>query len=222
MMFAMRKGWILQDPCQIRGGSQAPEVKNPVIPTREQVAQIIEKSPTQYKALFAIAAWGGLRKGELLELRREDLVREIIDGETFFKVTVRRSAVWLQEGKVEIRKPKWDSDREVILPSTISNLIREHLREIPLNPNALLFPTKPNQQIHLGNHKLNRVWSKIRNDVNYSGSLHTLRSFSGTIYAEAGATLRETMDRLGHQSSAAAIRYQKNSGRQIQLVKRLG
>lgn len=35
-----------------------------------------------------------------------------------------------------------------------------------------------------------------------------LRHLAGTLTAQAGATLRETMDRLGHSSPQAALRYQ--------------
>lgn len=38
--------------------------------------------------------------------------------------------------------------------------------------------------------------------------LHDLRHLAGTLTAQAGATLRETMDRLGHSSPQAAMRYQ--------------
>lgn len=221
--FALRKGWISTDPCQIRGGSQPPSVKNPVIPSVEQVELIIENAPEQYKAFFAIAAWGGLRKGELLELRRKDIERFEYDRQTLFKVSVRRGIIWLEEGNVEIRAPKWESSREVLLPPLTSEPVRNLLMRIPLDPEALLFPTHANRPYeHLGNHKLNRVWYKLRSVANYDGSMYTLRSFAGTQYAMAGATLRETMDRLGHSSAATAMRYQKNAGRESSLIQNLG
>jgi len=36
-----------------------------------------------------------------------------------------------------------------------------------------------------------------------------------------GATLREIMDRLGHSNTRTAMIYQKNSGRELELVQRL-
>ena len=38
--------------------------------------------------------------------------------------------------------------------------------------------------------------------------LHDLRHLAGALTAQAGATTRELMDRLGHSSVAAAMRYQ--------------
>lgn len=221
--FAIRKGWIAIDPCQIRGGSQSPEVKNKSIPTVEQVKLIIEKAPEEYKAYFAIAAWGGLRKGELLELRRRDFSLINNEPENMYKVQVERAVIWLPRGQVEVRPPKWESMREVLLPPQITALVRAHLNKTSLDPEALLFPRNNRRPYdHLANHKITRIWSVARTCAEYQGSLHSLRSFAGTQYAVAGATLRETMVRLGHSSAQAAMRYQKTAGRENNLVRKLG
>lgn len=220
--FALRKGWIATDPCQIRGGSQSPIIKNFSIPTVEQVKIIIDSAPDEYKALFAIAAWGGLRKGELLELRRKDVLYINNEQDNLVQINVQRAVIWLHNGEVQVRLPKWESVRDVLLPASVTGIIKSHLNSISLDPEALLFPTNGKRAYeHIGNHKLNRVWYKARMSSNYNGSLHTLRSFAGTQYSVAGATLRETMERLGHSSSQAAMRYQKDVGRSGQLVGKL-
>ena len=217
--FAMKKGWIAKDPCDIRGGTQAPRVKNPIIPTREQAELIVELAPEDLKGLFLIASWGGFRKGELLELRRKDIRLDESTG--LYSVKASRSAIWLPGGRVEIRAPKYESGRENYLPEFCSEAIRKHLLRVPLNPEALLF-SEPGTNKHYPNHKLNRTWDKIRKQAGYSGTLHTLRSFAGTQYALANATTREIMDYLGHNNIKTAMRYQKNPGRQVALAERLG
>ena len=217
--FALKKGWILKDPCDIRGGTQAPSVKNPTIPTREQADLILELAPDNLKALIVMASWGGLRKGELLELRRKDFR---LDDETgLYSVSASRGVIWLPGGEVEIRAPKYESGREIWLPEICTEIIRKHLHRIPLDPEALLF-TEPGTSHHYPNHKLNRSWEKIRKASGYTGTLHTLRSFAGTQYAMANATTREIMDFLGHSNIKTAMRYQKNPGRQVALAKKLG
>jgi integrase len=221
--FAMRKGWISADPCQIRGGSRSPEVKNNSIPTVEQVKTIIENSPEEYRALFAIAAWGGLRKGELLELRRKDVLYINNKSENLIQIKVDRAVIWLPGGEIQVRLPKWESSRRLLLPAHVTPLVKSQLNRITLDPEGLLFPTNFKRSYdHLGNHKLNRVWHNTRRVANYQGSLHSLRSFAGTHFAMAGATLRETMERLGHSSPQAAMRYQKTAGRELSLVRELG
>jgi integrase len=220
--FALRKGWIATDPCQIRRGSQSPAAKNDCIPTVEQVKTIIENAPDEYKALFAIAAWGGLRKGELLELRRKDCLYINEGQENMFQISIQRAIIWLPGGAIEVRLPKWESSREVLLPPSVTTLVKSQLNKISLDPEALLFPTHFKRPYdHLGNHKLNRIWFRVKSEANYPGTLHSLRSFAATQYSVAGATLRETMTRLGHTSPNTAMRYQRDASRSLELVARL-
>jgi len=48
--------------------------------------------------------------------------------------------------------------------------------------------------------------------------LHALRHYAGTKYARAGATVKETMARLGHSTSEAAMRYQHAGNRDDDLA----
>lgn len=217
--FALKKGWIPKDPCDIRGGTQAPSVKNQIIPTREQAELIVELAPDNLKALFLLASWGGFRKGELLELRRKDIRFDEDSG--LYLVNASRGVIWLPKGKVEIRLPKYESGRENPLPEFCNEMIRKHLHSISLDPEALLFPD-PETNNHFPNHKLNRAWGKIRKGSGYPGRFHTLRHFAGTEYAMTNATLKEIMDRLGHNNIDTAMRYQKNPGRQVALARKLG
>jgi integrase len=217
--FALSKGWIARDFCQIRGGTQAPRVKNPIIPTKEQADLILELAPDNLKTLVLLASWGGFRKGELLELRRKDFRFDEDSG--LYMVSANRGVIWLPGGKVEIRLPKYESGRANLLPEFCNEAIRKHLHSVSLDPEALVFPA-PGTNEHYPNHKLNRTWEKIRKQSGYTGSLHTLRSFAGTQYAMTNATAREIMDYLGHNNIKTAMRYQKNPGRQVALARKLG
>jgi integrase len=220
--FALRKGWISADPCQIRGGGQAPSPMSVNIPSVLQVRIMIDTAPLELKALFAIAAWGGLRKGEILELRRKDVLYVNNESSQLALIRVQRAVIWLKDGQTQVRPPKWDSARDVLLPSQASKLVAELLDRSPQDPDALLFPARPTRFLeHLGNHRLNRVWYKVRSSSEYSGTFHSLRSFAGTQFVVAGATLRETMSRLGHSSAKTAMRYQASLGREEQLVRGL-
>lgn len=217
--FALRKGWIAKDPCDIPGGTQAPSVKNPIIPTRQEAEMIIELAPENLKALFLMASWGGFRKGELLELRRKDISFDEALG--LYKVDASRGVIWLPGGNTEVRSPKYESGRGNWLPPFCNEIVRKHLHTVPLDPEALLFPD-PGTNKHYSNHRLNRTWDRIRKASGYTGTLHTLRSFAGTEYAMANATAREIMDYLGHTNIKTAMRYQKNPGRQVDLARKLG
>ena len=220
MRYALDSGFIAENPCKIRGAGSVQTRVAEVIATRTEATQILEVSPPKLKALFAIALWGGLRKGELLELRRKDLDQF---GQLGYTISIQRAVVWLPKGLVSVREPKWSSRRKVALPEAISGVISSHLIAMgTIDPEALLFPYRDDFEEHYPNHALNRLWEKIRKETGYKGSIHSLRHFAGTSYGMTGATLREIMDRLGHSNTKTAMIYQKNSGREQELVTRLG
>tara|TARA_B110000503_G_scaffold19161_1_gene28532 strand:- start:2805 stop:3905 length:1101 start_codon:yes stop_codon:yes gene_type:complete len=219
MRYALESGYVVSNPCQLRGAGSAISRPNKPIASKDQASQILEFAPVELKALFAIALWGGLRKGELLELRRKDLIK---DESGVYLVSIQRAVIWLSEGVIQVKEPKWASRRNVALPRGLNDLITSHLNSMgSIDPEALLFPYHSDYSIHYPNHAINRVWAKIRKSTGYVGSLHSLRSFAGTNYAMTGATLREIMDRLGHNNYKTAMRYQRNSGRELELVGRL-
>ena len=219
MRYASDSGFIAENPCKIRGAGSVQTRVPEVIATKAEAAHILEVSPPKLKALFAIALWGGLRKGELLELRRKDL--EQLD-QLGYTISIQRAVVWLPKGLIQVREPKWSSRRKVGLPGAISEVILSHLKAMgTIDPEALLFPYQNDFNEHYPNHALNRLWEKIRKETGYKGSIHSLRHFAGTSYGMTGATLREIMDRLGHSNTRTAMIYQKNSGRELELVQRL-
>ena len=60
-------------PPKIRGAGNAP-VKQVVVPaTFDEIAVIIDEMPERLRLLIVLAAFVGLREGELLELRRSDV-----------------------------------------------------------------------------------------------------------------------------------------------------
>jgi integrase len=67
---AVEARFIAVNPCGIRGAASdgAPEMR---IATVDQVAAIAERVPARYRALVLVAAFGGLRWGELAGLRRK-------------------------------------------------------------------------------------------------------------------------------------------------------
>ena len=87
---AVRERVIAKNPCHIpgAGGSRA---KRRTVATPEQVSAIVEAIPGPYKAAVLLAAWGGLRRGEILALQRDDLDLEACT------VSVHRNQVELLE-----------------------------------------------------------------------------------------------------------------------------
>jgi len=219
MTWAHKRNWIAINPCDIERGS-AYTPSEPPAPTSEQVRVMLECASNELKAIIALAAFGGLRKGEIFELRRRDF--EIVEdqGERWMRVSISRGVIWNQ-GVPEVRKPKTEAGiRKLLLPLTASEFLIKYLTQVPVDPDALLFSKANNK--HWGEYDLNPIWRKVRSTASYAGRFHSLRTFAATEFAKANPTNQELMDRFGHRDIKTAMRYQRSTGRDMELLRRLG
>lgn len=218
--YALEKRWITSNPCTIkRAGVYKSEQGQ--IPTWEQVELMISIAPEPLKTLLAIATEGGLRKGELLELRRKDIDLKPGNASKQIAIKVARSVVWVQ-GKPKPKAPKTGASvRAVLLPAQASELLRAHLLKVDINPEALLFSRGSNSLEHFGEHQLRNLWEKVREQAGYKGVFHSLRGFHLTQYGLRGATIKELQDRAGHSTPQMVMVYQYNTGRESELVANL-
>ena len=220
--YAIKKGYLQLSPCRIEGAGNYQPATVPDVPNLEQVRAMITEAQFPWKAFLSLAAWGGFRKGELLELRRKDIVKAEIDGQTLFTLKVRRAVIW--DGKEAIvREPKTPgSIRDVMLPAVASQELQTHLKELPLGSDQLIFPNQRNSAKHQGEFELRAAWKQAQEVSGYSGRFHSLRAFAATQYGLLGATAVELMDRLGHRNVRTAMRYQRTTGREAALMRELG
>lgn len=162
-------------------------------------------------------AWGGLRYGEVTELRRRDIElgqRIGADGKTLLptaKINVTRAVVWSKGSGAVVKAPKSEAGvRLVPLSTRAAVVLTEFLTgdSAPADPDALLW-TALGGDGHLRYSVYWRIWG---NAVEKAGveyfSAHGLRHYAATLYAQAGATLAELQAIVGHSTAQAAMRYQ--------------
>lgn len=222
MTWAHKRKWVASNPCDIERGTSYKSAE-PETPTPKQVAIMQENASAPFDIILAIAAWGGLRKGEILELRRKDVDKvQAEDGTTFVSLNIRRAVIW--EGAQAIVKATKTakSVRQVILPAPASALVDAYLKTISIDPEALLFSNKPGLNEHWGEFKIKPYWAAVCAHAGFKGRFHSLRSFAMTQYAITGATNQDLMDRAGHNNIATAMRYQRGTRREFELVRKLG
>lgn len=200
-----RRPLVDVNPCQVEHASKVDRVSESVPATPAEVFTITQAMPERLRAAVLIAAWGGLRFGELTELRRSDV---LLDGN---KVAVRvsRGVTWLRgEGPV-VGSPKSTAGRRTVhLPPSLRDDIARHLDEhTGPAPDALLFPSAGGG--HLNPSTLMKPYRRAREAAGRPDlRWHDLRHTAGTTAAKAGATLRENMARMGHSTIAASLVYQ--------------
>ena len=174
------------------------------VATIEQVEALSQAVPARYRVAVLLAAYTGLRQGELFGLARKHF------DATAHTVTVERSVKRLQGQPAYLGKTKTaGSVRTVELPATIGRELSLHLAQYcGASDNALIFTTGGGQL--MTSSELCTWFIPARNRVGLLGfKWHALRHTGATIAASTGASLPALMNRLGHTSVRAALHYQK-------------
>jgi integrase len=191
---------IERNPCVLKGAGQAKTSHRPRPATLAELAKLAESMPERLQLAVLLAAWCGLRFGELTELRRRDID---LPGRV---IHVRRAVVRVK-GQTVIGKPKSEASvRDVAIPPHLMPTITRHLSFVA-GKDALLFPGDHGQ--HLAPSSLYRHFYPARKAAGRPDlRWHDLRHTGATLAAATGASLADLMARLGHSTAGAAMRYQ--------------
>ena len=194
---------LTANPARIRGATQVRRARKIRPASVPQLAAITEGMRPAYQAMVLLAAWCGLRFGELAELRRAD-----IDTRAGV-VHVRRGVTHPSTGPV-VGTPKSAAGvRDVAIPPHLLPAIEAHLAEHVLpGRDALLFVSPHGAHLRSDS----RMHDEFRAAAKAAGrpdlTFHDLRHTGATLAAATGATLAELMARLGHSTPNAAMLYQ--------------
>ena len=111
-MTAVSEDVVAANPCRIRGAGAAKTKHQTRTATLPEIEAITAAMPARYRAMVLLAAWCGLRFGELAELRRGDID---LEGRV---VRVQRG-VTRANGEVWVGDPKSEAGRRTVgLPRT--------------------------------------------------------------------------------------------------------
>jgi integrase len=104
---AITEGLRSDNPCQVKGAHSASSEKAIAVPREEDVTLIAEHINPRHIALVLLAAYSGLRFGELTALTRKDFIPETRDGKPAYQVRVER-ALTLVEGRHVVDMPNFN------------------------------------------------------------------------------------------------------------------
>lgn len=220
---AVIDGRIKTNPCQIRGAASASTGRKTTPPTAAELQKMIDAMPDRFRAAIVIAAWTGVRYGELTELRRKDIEVVTVGNEKTIVVNVSRGVTQVTGQGFVVGKTKSEAGvRSIVLPPHVNAAVLTHLKEhVGRFPESLLFPG-PDGVKHLSQSTFHRHWETARAAAKRTDlPWHGLRHYGATRAAIAGATLKELQTRLGHSTVAAAMRYQHTAGRDEELARRM-
>ncbi|OIO31719.1 MAG: integrase [Nitrospirae bacterium CG1_02_44_142] len=173
--------------------------KLPIVLSKEEVAKILSSVDNiKHRAMLMLAYSAGLRVGEIVRLKIED-----IDSERML---------------IHIKGSKGRKDRYTLLSEMALQTLRGYWRQY--KPDKWLF-----EGARAGRYISTRTVDKIlehaceRADIKKDVSVHTLRHSFATHLLEGGTDLRYIQELLGHQSSKTTEIYTHVSTKSIGKIK---
>lgn len=200
-----------ENPCQIKSAGKPPKPRDVKPLTPAELVKVSESVPETYRAAVLVAAWCGLRFGELIELRRKDVHTE---GERM-TLKIRRAATVVHNKEAIVHNtlvvgpPKTDAGiRDVTVPPHVAAILRDHMAKYTgSGPESFVFTTTRGLRL-----SKTAFTKSVKNGFAAVGKpdmrVHDLRHVGATLAAQAGATTKELMNRLGHTTPGMAMRYQ--------------
>lgn len=168
------------------------------IPTPEDVGLLLAVADTQMRTFIALCAFAGLRLGEAggVQLRDVDFVRK--------RLKVTRQVQRAPGATIEVRAPKYGSERVVHLADGLIDLIAEHVTEAgTVGAEQWLF-SQGGGPVH--QNSVGYWWRKTLEAAGLSGiKLHDLRHFYASGLIAAGCDVVTVQRSLGHAKATTTL-----------------
>jgi len=198
---AVRDRVIAQDPSD---GVTGPRLRRRdaamSIPAPDQVALLLAASDGRYRAFLALSAFAGLRLGEAagLQVRDVDFLRQ--------QLKVARQVQRAPGGSIEVRAPKYGSERVVYLPDALLSLLAAHIASYRPgdDPTRWLFEATQGQPPH--QNTVGHAWRQACRRGGVAGfTLHDLRHFYASGLIANGCDVVTVQRALGHAKATTTL-----------------
>lgn len=197
---AIRDGYLVRDPSL---NVKLPRARRAeaamVIPTPAEVGALVDYADAGFEAYVALCAFAGLRRGEACAIEVGDI--DFL-GRT---IKVRRQLVLNGRDDVDIRAPKYGSERTVPAPDALLELLAEHIRRHSPGDD----PSRPMfAGVADGRLSPNQVWRRFKAAQTEAGvdtHLHALRHYYASGLIRAGCDPVTVQRAMGHSTPSVTL-----------------
>lgn len=156
--------------------------------TPDQVRQIISLAAEPFRTMFCVLAATGIRAGELLGLKVDDLDfdRKILH--------IRRSVI---RGRAQSVKSK-ASQKPLPMPDALAEILKQHLRTYRESPERWLFANNRKRPYAADKVVMQRLWPILDGLKIPRCGLHAFRHFHASQLLEVGAAPQVTQAQMRH------------------------
>jgi len=170
----------------------------PVILSQKEVKSILESTTNiKHKAMLTIIYALGLRSGELINLKLEDIHKD--------------------RKQVHIKTAKGNKDRVLPIPKTLKPIMNQYYKKY--KPSVYLFNGQGKPQYNAQSLRKVLKSSCRKAGINKTVTVHSLRHAYATHLMDLGTDVRIIQELLGHQSIKTTMIYTHVTTRSIQKIK---
>lgn len=171
-----------------------------VLPTVDDVGKVMKAAEPSFQAFIALAAFAGLRLGEAAGLQVGDI--------DFLRRTlaVRRQVQRAGIGTVEVRAPKYGSERVVYLADGLLELLSEHVAQHRPGEELTRWLFVATTGLPPHQNTVGHQWRKACKSAKLGGfTLHDLRHFYASGLIAAGCDVVTVQRALGHAKATTTL-----------------
>lgn len=170
-----------------------------VVLTVEDMNLLEKQAPDRFKAMIHLGAWAGLRMGELIALRWQDILWD-------------HNVIHVQQARKHDRSiglPKNGKKRKVPVAEQTLDLLRQHRRDFGAGMNDLLFTTggqRGGRPLDANNWRTH-VWTPLVEACGFDPkpTPHDLRHGHAGLMVMQGMDWKVLSDRLGHHKPSFTL-----------------
>lgn len=164
-----------------------------------QVRALVDVMPLRCRAMVITQAGLGLRLGELLALRVQDV--------DFLRRTVRVEWQTSPDGKHRVPPKTPRSRRTLPLPGVVADALAAHITDFPQVDDGSLFTTT-NGNLYRHEHYGARVFAPAVREAGLPGGTtsHHLRHHFASVLLAAGESVVAVAERLGHENATLVLK----------------
>ncbi|MCS5715104.1 site-specific integrase [Herbiconiux sp. CPCC 205716] len=197
--------------------ADAPDSIGPTFPSSDDVSALLATAEgTPFAIAIAIAAFAGLRLGEICGLTAADV--DQAGGVLRVRRQVQRDAS--VSTAIEIRPPKYGSVRDVLVPEQLVERIREHIcvhgtygevgwllpgRVLPAGLADVAFPIAPGGVGPMWPRAFETEWTRTRRAAGVDTKFHNLRHYAAGGMIAAGCDVVTVQRQLGHKNPSLTL-----------------
>ncbi len=206
---AVKERLIPRNPTEDCTAPKAQKIEMKILPPEHINAYLTAAEKRGALPMFYLELVSGLRKGELVALRWDDL------NTTANTISVSKQYVRNPNGEVALTRPKTETSiRKVSIPQTAVNLLIEERKKHPDSP--YMFPSSLTGEMYHPDSVVN-LHKKILKDAGLEHiRFHDLRHTFATLALQNGVDAKTVSSMLGHYDAGFTLRTYTHATRQMQ------